>query len=67
MKFRLELDDVPTWAALVYRLKSITQEIDSEYGMHGQIMTPESHRIPTILGNDVGRWAVDFPARESKD
>lgn len=67
MKFQLELDDVPTWAALVYRLKSITQEIDGQYGHDGAIMAPESHRIPTILGNDVGRWAVDFPAREEQD
>lgn len=62
-KFNLEFDDVATYAALVYRLQTITQELDNAYGKEGEIIFPERADIETVLSDGaVGRWEISTPA-----
>jgi hypothetical protein len=62
-KFHLEFDDVSTYAALVYRLQSITQHLDNAYGTEGEIIYAERADIETVLSaGAVGRWAISTPA-----
>jgi hypothetical protein len=62
-KFHLEFDDVATYAALVYRLQTITQHLDGAYGKEGEIIFAESAEIETILSDGaVGRWRISTPA-----
>jgi hypothetical protein len=58
--FNLEFDDVATYAALVYRLQSITQHLDSTYGREGEIIFADRAEIETVLSHgSVGRWAIN--------
>ncbi|MCU1404346.1 MAG: hypothetical protein JWQ43_649 [Glaciihabitans sp.] len=62
-KFHLEFDDVATYAALVYRLQSVTKHLDSAFGKEGEIIFPDRSEIETILSDgSVGRWAISTPA-----
>jgi len=61
--FSLQFDDVATYAALVYRLKSITQQLDNAYGREGEIIFAERADIETILSDGaIGRWEISTPA-----
>ena len=61
--FTLQFDDVTTYAALVYRLKTLTQEIDIRLGHAGEIIFPERREIETILSDgSIGRWQIATPA-----
>jgi|GEM_PF-6205611 len=58
-KFTVEFDDVATYAALVYRLKTLTQDIENYFGRAGDIIFPERREIETILSDgSVGRWEL---------
>lgn len=58
--FNLEFDDVATYAALVYRLQSITQHLDNAYGKEGEIIFADRGEIETVLSDGaVGRWAIN--------
>ncbi|MET3768225.1 hypothetical protein ABIB15_000905 [Marisediminicola sp. UYEF4] len=60
--FTLQFDDVTTYAALVYRLKTLTQEIDNRLGHAGEIIFPERREIETILSDgSIGRWQIATP------
>jgi hypothetical protein len=62
-KFNLEFDDVATYAALVYRLKTIAHQLDRAYGKEGEIIFAERAEIETILSDGaVGRWEISTPA-----
>ena len=62
-KFHLEFDDVHTYAALVYRLQSITHHLDKAYGTEGEIIYAERADIETVLSDGaVGRWQISTPA-----
>lgn len=58
-KFTVEFDDVATYAALVYRLKTLTQDIEHYFGRAGDIIFPERREIETVLNDSgVGRWEL---------
>lgn len=62
-RFTVQFDDVSTYAALVYRLKTLTQEIDNQVGHAGEIIFPERREIETVLSDgSVGRWEIATPA-----
>ena len=60
VKFSLEFDDVATYAALVYRLQTITQHLDNAYGKEGEIIFADRGEIETVLSHGpIGRWEID--------
>lgn len=60
--FTVHFDDVVTYAALVYRLKTLTQEIDNHFGHAGEIIFPEKREIETVLSDgSIGRWQIATP------
>lgn len=60
--FTVHFDDVATYAAIVYRLKTLTQEIDNHFGRAGEIIFPERREIETILSEgSIGRWEITTP------
>jgi len=61
-RFTVQFDDVATYAAVVYRLKTLTQEIDKHFGRAGEIIIPERREIETVLSDgSVGRWEIATP------
>jgi len=57
--FSLQFDDAATYAALIYRLKTLTQKMDNRLGHAGEIIFPERREIETVLSDgSVGRWQI---------
>lgn len=60
--FTVQFDDVATYAALVYRLTTLTQDIDHRFGRAGEIIFSERREIETVLSDgSIGRWEIATP------
>lgn len=60
--FRVELDDVFTYGALLYQLGKVVAALEP-YARDGEIVFPEKHEITTVLSDQsVGRWQITITA-----